>query len=368
MALLMSVVLWVAVAQPGGGPPPAAVRVDAARLESVEDWRSVTAEFTAVRRAEVATEQAGLVVELGVEEGDRVEAGRVLARLHDSRARLEVASAEGEAASRRASLEERRAQLELAELELGRFEEAAVLSSVGDLELDERRTRARAERARVQAAEADLARAESDLALARQRLEEMTIRAPFGGIIIAKRTELGQWLGVGDPVVDLVDASRIEVWMNVPDGLVPRLSQPDARARIRLRATGEMIEAPVERVMPISDPTSRLTPVRLSLDNPEGKLRPGMSVAGLVPAGVPAEAMTIHKDSIRRDDAGEFVFFDRGGTATVARIETLFAVGDRVAVRAPMLAPGSAVVVEGNERLSPGAPLAVMPAPAGGGG
>lgn len=360
MTLLISAVVWVAVTQPGGGPPPAAVRVDAVRQESVEDWRVVAGEFFAVRRANVASEQPGLVIEFSLEEGDRVEQGQVLARLHDARIRLEVARTRAEVASRGAILEERRARLDLAEQERRRFEEAATRSSVGEMELDQRRTTALAEQARVQQAEADLESAQAEHDLALERLNEMTIRAPFAGVVVAKRTELGQWIAVGDAVVELADTSLIDVRLDVPDALVGRVAERGARARVRLKGTGEVLEAPVLTIVPVADPVSRLTPVRLRVENPEGRLRPGMSVLGLVPAGVKTEALTLHKDALRRDDAGEFVFFDRGGMAAVARVESVFAVGDRVVVRSPMLAPGTRVVVEGNERLYPTAALNVI--------
>ena len=63
-----------AVAQPPGGFPPSPVVVDAARMETVEQWREVTGELRAVRRALLAAEEEGLVVEVVHEQGDAVKA------------------------------------------------------------------------------------------------------------------------------------------------------------------------------------------------------------------------------------------------------------------------------------------------------
>jgi multidrug efflux pump subunit AcrA (membrane-fusion protein) len=139
--------------------------------------------------------------------------------------------------------------------------------------------------------------------------------------------------------------------------LVPRLTESAQPVRVRIQATGEVIAAPVMAIVPDTDPLSRLVPIRLQLQNSGRHLRPGMSIAGLVPTGRHEPMLTVHKDAILRDDAGEFVYFDAGGRAAVARIQTIFPHGQRVAVRSTMLTPQMAVIVEGNERISPGAEL-----------
>ena len=78
---------------------PAAVTVDAVRLESVQQHRRVTGELRAVRSSRVATREAGLVIEMSVREGTRVRAGDVLARLDDSLLQLELKRAEADAAA-----------------------------------------------------------------------------------------------------------------------------------------------------------------------------------------------------------------------------------------------------------------------------
>src|SRR5688572_14095863 len=76
--------------QPGGGPPPARVVLDKARIERIEQQRMVTGELQATRRALLATQEQGWVVEFSVREGDLIEAGGVVARLDDKLLDLEV--------------------------------------------------------------------------------------------------------------------------------------------------------------------------------------------------------------------------------------------------------------------------------------
>lgn len=367
-------------AQPAGGPPPAKVVLDEVRLEQIEQWREVTGELRAARRSVLAAQEEGLVVEVAVEAGDEVRAGQVVARLDDTRARIDVDRATALVAVRAAEVDEARAALEQALRNHGRIEESFQRASASRQELDDAGTVVAATQARLARAEADLQSAQADLARARKRLADMEIASPFAGRIIEKRTEAGQWVIPGDAILEVVALDWIDAWLDVPEALVEHVSAPGATVQIRVLAlasgrpasAAEMHEAPVAAVIPSADRLSRLFPIRVRLDNRApgdaggsegspwgGRLRPGMSVVGLVRAGERRPTLTVHKDAILRSDTGAYVYMDAGGVAAVARVEPLFAVGDgqRLAVRSDMLRPGARVVIEGNERMFPGQPL-----------
>ena len=100
-----------------------------------------------------------------------------------------------------------------------------------------------------------------------------------------------------------------------------------------------------------------------------------MSVTATVPTGAEADHLTVSRDAILRSATGPYLYVAAGGgdgkpaAAVMVPVEVLFSVGDRAAVRGRDLAAGALVVVEGNERLFPGAPLLPSPAapPQGGG-
>ncbi len=343
-----------------GGPPAARVVVDAVRFEPVEQWREVTGDLRALRRALLASEEEGLVVGLEYQDGDEVKAGAVIARLHDVRARLDVEGDEAEVAARKALVLEREADAERFERDLTRMEEMRSRGAGNEKEYDVTQTVVRTAQARLAAAKAALAVGEADLRLSRQRLEDMTIEAPFDGVIVSKRTEVGQWLERGGSVAEVVDLGSIEVRLDVPERYIGRIGGPGQHVQVRVAGAPEIIACTVTAIVPDADALSRLFPVRVSVENKERRLRPGMSVVGLIPTGATEPTFTVHQDAILRNEAGEYVFFNGGGTAQVAPIQRMFAVGDRVAIRPGRLAPGDLVVVEGNERMFPGQALNVV--------
>lgn len=360
--------LWVVMsfgAAAFGQAPPANVRVDLARSEPLESWRESTGQIRAERRSVLAAEEEGLVAEVLVREGDRVEAGQVVARLDDARASLELRRAEALLGSVRAVVVEREALLENARRDLERVEQSFQRGGGNEREIDQARTGLQAAQARLEAAKADVVLNEVLVDLARTRLADMVVRAPYMGRVVRRAAEAGQWLGRGDAVAEVISLGTVEAWVDVPERLVARLYEPGARVRVRVPATGDEVEATRFTIVPDADPRSRLFPVRIVLENPDERFRPGMSALGLTPTGVTEETLTVHKDAFLRDDAGEFVYFavpgDGGGyIALPARVVRLFASGDRVAIRSGSLPPGAMVIVEGNERMYPTRPLNIL--------
>jgi multidrug efflux pump subunit AcrA (membrane-fusion protein) len=89
----------------------------------------------------------------------------------------------------------------------------------------------------------------------------------------------------------------------------------------------------------------------------------GMSVTAYVPTGESGERLTISRDAIMRGPTGAYVYVSRQTqpqappSAVPADVQVLFAAGERVVVQSPMLQAGDMLVVEGNERLFPMAPI-----------
>lgn len=353
-----------------GGPPPANVTVGEVKAESLVRRRAVTGEIRSRLISELASQVEGLLVELDVEEGDVVEEGEVIARLDASRAEIAVTRAKADVEYAKAVISQRREELDNAQRDLGRIEQLDQLGSAGVSQLDEAQTLVASRKALFAQAEAELATAEGDLALAERELDDMTIEAPFAGRVIDKSSEIGQWIGRGDTMVTIVSLDKLEARIDIPEDTYPAVSEAQkAKGKIELRlpalglGSGQEIYGEVVSILPGADSLSRLFPVRIAVDNANNNLRPGMSLTAYVPTGVQGDYITVHKDAIVRTPTGEVVYFSNDGVSAIAPIERLFAVGNRVAVRSPVLQAGMTVVTSGNERMFPGQPLNILPAP-----
>jgi len=362
--------LWPSLARAqDGGPPPARVYTELVREEVVERWRRVTGELLAPQRTNLAAEEDGRVVELPIELGDTVDEGTMIAIQDTTLRKLERARLAGEVRTRSGIVAQRRAELAQAQRDLERFRQLRAQGSANESELDNAQTRVDILVAQLDQAESQVATAGAELDELDARIENMTILAPFAGRVVAKHTEVGQWLRPGDPVVEILSLDHVDALLDVPEGLVDRLRDRSVTIRVRVPAVEVVdpkrpdtrepfeIERPVTAIVPVVDQLSRLIPVRIRFENPGLRITPGMSVVGLVPTGTDEPQLTVSKDAILRDDAGEFVYADIGGTATPIRVRTRYAVDQRVVIEPGSLEPGMRVVAEGNERLFPGQPL-----------
>ena len=295
-----------------GGPPPALVRLDEVRIERVEQMRRATGELRPVRLSVVAGEEPGRVLELLADVGDMVEAGDVLARLDGTLLRISMERLTAERSALDATLAERRAVVEQEETDLRRLRDAVERGGVSSTEVEDAMITLRAAESRAATARADLAAADALIAQMRERIEKMTVRAPFSGQVVAKHTEVGQWLGEGGDVADIVELDTIDAWLDVPQQVVGALESLDAPVAVSVAALGLEVESEDVVVISRGDELARTFPVRVRLRNPDGRLRPGMSATGLIPTGVSGEVVTVHKDAILRDDAGVVRVHGRG--------------------------------------------------------
>jgi len=343
-----------------GGPPPAKVVVGEATMMPIEQKRRVTGELRAVRRSLLAAEHEGIVELFDLREGDSVEEGQVVAVLRDDLAKIAVTQAEAVVVAAEGALAVEQATLANVKLDFERITELRAGGSASQSEFDHASTDVTSARARVKRAEGDLAGRRAQLALAKQQVEQLTVRAPFSGRIVEKRVEIGEWVDKGDAVARILSLDEIEAVVDVPEHLFEQVRSKNASVDLRIDAADVSVTERITAVVPDVDPLSRLFRVRITLANEDERLRPGMAVIGFISTGRTEPMLTVPKDAVLRDDAGEFVYFNAGGVSAPARVTTLFAVGDRVAIRSLSLPPGAQVVIEGNERMFPGQPLVIL--------
>lgn len=355
--------------------PAATVRLDEARQERLMVPRSVTGEIVSLRRSLLASQVEGFVVELDPIEGDAVERGGVIARLDDTLARLDVTQAEADLLAARGVVEQREAEVIRYQRDFDRVKSLNDRGSTTASELDSAEVNVRTSEALLAQARAKVLASEALLERARKRLADKTIATPFAGRIVHKQTEVGEWVTPGDTIVEIVSMTELEARIDVPEHLVGFLNEDIGTIPLRVPGLGDSqhAEATLIGVIPQADTLSRMFPVRLAVSNGENGLKPGMSLTAFVPTGSVEPLLTIHKDALLRDDAGEFVYMavphsdERNPEVTAqaipARVVRRFVAGERVAIQPGQVRPGAMLLVEGNERVFPTQGLVVQDPP-----
>lgn len=259
-------------AAPQAGPATS-VRIRSQAAEAVTRVINVNGKTAPARIVEINAETDGRVVATGVERGERLDEGQVIARLDERDRRARLAQAEATVRQR--------------ELEF-----AARTKLKGESYVSE---------AQLQEAAALLETAKAELARAKLEIANIVIRAPFDGALQERMVEVGDYVKAGDPVATFVDERRLIVSADVSefDAHYVAKGKPGS-ARL---ATGEVVEGTLRYVAPVADEATRTFRVELEVDNAAGEYRGGMTAELMIPA----ETVYAHKISpslLTLDDEG----------------------------------------------------------------
>ncbi len=120
---------------------------------------------------------------------------------------------------------------------------------------------------------------------------------------------MGQWVGEGGPVAELVDMDPMVVRVPVPERYV-RFVEPGKEAALRFPGTaeGEEFSGTVRAVIPQGDRRSRTFPVEVAVPNPEGSVLAGMACEVEFPAARAEERLLVPKDALVLGSGGAVVF------------------------------------------------------------
>jgi multidrug efflux pump subunit AcrA (membrane-fusion protein) len=282
LAAPLPVIAQDATPRPDARAP--AVTVVSARRAEIVDRLPVTGTFVPREEVLVAAEIEGLaIVEVLAEEGQRVQAGQVLARL--DRRSLEVSLAQNTAQLARADAGIAQARAQIAEAEATRVQSAQSLERAQTLArtgatsaevLDQRTAQARSAAARVDAARQALQLAEADKRLAEAqrrdielRLSRTEVKARAAGLVSRRTARLGALAGgAGDPLFRIIAGGEIELEADVPETSLARLRAGQPASVVPV-AHETPIDGRVRLVAPEINRQTRLGRVRISLGEAE---------------------------------------------------------------------------------------------------
>jgi RND family efflux transporter MFP subunit len=260
------------------------VTVTVAQKTTALDWMEAVGNVRAGQSSQVASQMMGNIVEIRVQEGDRVKPGQVLAIVDDAqpRSRVEQATSAVTAAEKEVSAAD--SDLALADSTLKRYQQLFEKKSVSPQEFDEIKARYRSAEARRDMALAAKAQANAGLTLTETSLGYARIRAPFAGVITEKKAEAGMLASPGMPIFTIEDTRRyrLEATIDESDMRIARLGQV---VPVTIDALGNTeLSGKVVQIVPAADPTSRSFLVKIELPS-DSRLRSGLFGRARLPRG-----------------------------------------------------------------------------------
>ena len=330
---------------------------------------------TARRIATVSSKITGKVLEVYIEEGQKVAEGEILARLEPTDADAQRNLSAAQLAAARSDVGRAEAQLKLAEQTLVRSRDLAARKLVAAAALDQAQAERDALAAQLQSARDNVRVATQALALSDIGVDNTVVRAPFAGVITVKAAQPGEIIspisgsggftrtGIGT----VVDMESLEIQVDVNEAFIGRV-KPKQKVEAVLNAYPDWrIPAEVIAIVPTADRSKATIKVRIALLERDERVVPdmGVRVSFLEDAPPPtanapvATGVTVPAGAVVQREGRTVTFVVREGRASQrevqvadardgrSRVSRGLAVGEKVVLAPPAeLADGAKVVVE----------------------
>lgn len=392
-----------------GGPPgmgfgPASVQTASATRGEFVASADFVGTLQARATADLYAKIGGQIVEMRVDTGDPVRAGQVLARIDSGELGERVSQAQAALRMAEATLGERKANLGIARSTADRTRSLFEQQLVSQQQNEQVQAELQAAAAQVDVAQASVSQARANVGAVRAELEKTVITAPFSGVIGKRYLDRGAFAATNRPVFSLVDLSKIKT-------TVPLTEKDAGRVRVGQRALISVEADPsarfqgiVARIASVFDPNTNTTEAEVEIDNPDGRLKPGMFANVSIAFAVEPGAILVPRSAVVEDERETFLFLAQqaparpaspsgpaspegkmekaGPPAWTAKRVAVRRIGtgtdparDQVAIEGPV-EPGQSVITLGQQDLRDGVPIVVAgaettavdapPAPPGG--
>jgi len=331
---LLLVLLAVVIARcSGNGDQPDYVTEEVSRA-SLDIQVTATGNLRPTNMVEVGSEVSGRIDEVLVDVNDQVTRGQVLARINTDVIEDQIEQAEASLLSARAQVTQAEATLALDRAQLARLQEVSRLSdgkvpSKSEMEIAE--ANVKRDEATLASARASVASSQAQLSSASTNRDRAYIVSPVSGVVLARQVEPGQTVAASfnTPTLFVLaeDLSQMQLRINVDEADVGQVERGQQASFTVDAYPGRQFPARVERVDLASTNTAATASsastantsnsstvivyeARLTVDNPEGLLRPGMTATASIATENTGEQLLVPNSALRfRPPADE----DAGG-------------------------------------------------------
>jgi len=283
------------------------------------------------KQVKLLAEVKGKIVTKAVEEGSSVRAGDLVA-LIDSRDYENALSAA-------------EASFTAAEADLKRMEALFRQKAVALAQLDDAA-------ARVQSLKANW----DNAALALQRC---TLRAPLSGVVNRIVVEAGDFVGVGDPVAEIIQINPVKIRVGIPESDVEAVRQRDTFTVVIDALGSKAFTARKDFLSKTADPMARLYSLNLILDNPSQQILPDMFAKVEIIRNEVSDAVSVPLYAVINRNEENMVYVVNDDHVHARKVELGFLEGWKIQVKSG-LKPGDRVIVVGHRDVNPGQAVTVV--------
>jgi len=375
------------------------VEVITAKTGELSNYITVTGTAKAVKSADLTPQLQKKVVEVLVDEGDRVEAGDKLVQLDQADIKAQVAEAQAGLEAAQAALEEllagsrqeeidkliaqveqAKAKYEQKERDYKRYQRLFDKEAISKQQLESVRTeyisaknnykalqeslkmsQAGPTKEAINTQKSNVAQAEAKLDTAKLNLAKTEITAPFTGRIAEVNLEVGEMAGT-QPVISIIDLSSIKIKTYVSEKNINNL-ELNQSVEVDFNALDHKLAGKIANISPALNQEKLGFPVEINVDNSSNLIKAGMYAEVKIQTDYSAGKVVIPKQALIQEDDQSYVYIVKDNKAVKKEVSTGLTNTKDVEILSGVSA-GDRVITVGAEQVSDGNQVRIV----GGGG
>jgi RND family efflux transporter MFP subunit len=326
------------------------------------------------RQATVSAKVTGKVEQVLIEEGMSVKEGQVLATLDPSTTSRQLDLAQQQLLASRSELAQVKVRLGEAQRAATRAEKLRADKLIAEADLDAAQSAVGALQAQLDALQSQVGVAESSVRVQQQNMSDLTVRAPFSGVVISKDAQPGEMVspisaGGGftrTGIATIVDMESREIEVDVNEAFINRVTDEQKTEAVLDAYPDSTIPSHVISIVPTADRQKATVKVRIGFDALDPRILPDMGVkvrfldkAAAANVAAPTRAaVEVPGSAVFNADGNSYVWRAADDKVERVAVKTGNTHGDRIEILSGINA-GESVVSQPNDKLQDGGKIKV---------
>lgn len=288
------------------GPKPTLVTATTVNKTAIEITQSAVGSLEGLIDPTIAAEVAARVIKVHVSPGQRVKKGQLIATLDSTEFNLQRNEAQAEVARIQALLNN---QTKIVERDQALVNKNFISQNAVDTDI-----------AQQNVLKEQLAGAKARVASISNMGSKTAIYAPTDGVVEKKIVDTGEFVKVGDPIVQVVSNQKLRAHIPFPERLSNQL-KPGMKVRLSTPTSDKTLETEIRELKLMISESNRSVDIITDINN-ETDWQPGASVTGTVILGKKPDALMVPEQSVVLRPAGEVVYRIKNDVAHQAVVKT----------------------------------------------
>lgn len=321
----------------GQQQPPASVKVSKVKKQEVAENRSFIGLLFYDKTSQLSSEVSGLVTRVKFKEGSRIKKGTVMAT-------LDTQLLDKDILLKQTAIQQIDLKIEHSEKNLNRLKELFQKEAASERDYEN-----------IYYDYQDLANqkaaAKAELDKLHIQKRKSVIRAPFDGVVLEKKIDVGDWLQQGSSIGRLGSTNDLYARVALSENLL-RFLKVDEKVNLTINAFQKKLTGTITSIDSVAD--AKTKNVFLKVKVPFNKyVAVNMSATVFVPVSEKKQLAIIPREALIKFQGKDFVYTVKDGKATILPVNIVTYLKGAVGADNPYFIPGMPIVIEGNERLRP---------------